>query len=151
MGMLETCTYEEMMVSLVKRITQLDVHEKLQSKLKTAKGAFSSSTKICRWCHSDILDDIPLASENIVVFKCGHSYHVSCCERKNLKSCPFCRTTVPSANSLSDVDVSFVIPRINSPESMARADLEENIEVPIQSEGFELKLDAPFKVMLKDF
>jgi len=153
MGMLETCTYEEMMVTLVKRITQLDVHEKLQTKLKTSKGAFSFSSKICRWCHSDILNDIPLASENIVVFQCGHPYHVSCCEKKNLKACPFCRANIPSTSSLQDVDVSFVLPRMNFLENEENISQEENQEIPaeIHSAGFELKLHAPFKVSLKEF
>jgi len=57
-----------MMVDLVKRITQSDVHEKLQGKLKNFKKGYSSKSKLCMACQGSIVD-YSISMENVVVFR----------------------------------------------------------------------------------
>lgn len=49
--MLETCTYEDTMVNLVKQVTQSDLHGKLASQLRYSKKGFSPKGKSCFSCH----------------------------------------------------------------------------------------------------
>jgi hypothetical protein len=67
--MLETCTYEDMMVDLVKRITQSDVHEKLKVKLRTVKKGYSAKNKLCMCCHTSIVDSSYETTKSVIVFQ----------------------------------------------------------------------------------
>lgn len=54
-GMLETCTYEETMIDLVKKITQADVHDKMTTKLKQVKKGVPVKASSCLACRSRLV------------------------------------------------------------------------------------------------
>jgi len=67
--MLETCTYEEMMVKLVKKITQSDAHEKLYKKVKYIKKGICAKNKICSSCDSYISHSSYSDNSSVVIFQ----------------------------------------------------------------------------------
>jgi len=66
--MLETCNYEETMIDLVKKITQSDVHDKMEVKLRQVKKGVPSKDPTCWACSSNIADYSTDEAE-IVVFQ----------------------------------------------------------------------------------
>lgn len=69
MGMLETCTYENTMVTLVKRITEADVHDIFKNRVRCLKQGFSSKNKKCSVCHQLLVSEKDTANTNLVVFQ----------------------------------------------------------------------------------
>lgn len=67
--MLETCTYEDMMVTLVKRVTESDVHDILKNHVKCLKQGFSSKNKACPICHSSIVSEGTSTNSGLVLFQ----------------------------------------------------------------------------------
>lgn len=68
-GMLETCTYEDMMVTLVKRVTESDVHDILKNHVKCLKQGFSPKSKSCPICHLPIVSEGNSSSSSLVIFQ----------------------------------------------------------------------------------
>lgn len=69
LGMLETCTYEDMMVTLVKRITESDVHDILKNHVKSLKQGFSTKNKACPLCHLPIVSEGTQSKTGLVLFQ----------------------------------------------------------------------------------
>lgn len=71
--MLEACYYEETMVTLVKKISESDIHDKLKNKHRIVKRGFTTLNKICPYCRlplsEAILGDSAVNADNVVVFQ----------------------------------------------------------------------------------
>ncbi|CAL8101722.1 unnamed protein product [Orchesella dallaii] len=156
MGMLETCTYEDMMVTLVKRVTESDLHDILKNHVKCLKQGFSSKNKACQICRQSVVSECTTAAtDSVVLFQCGHSYHYSCCERDGITSCILCHVSDPHSSQSRSRDISFNAPNVfhqyrqrTTSGSLLEDDNQEEI---ISHAEFELKLDASCKVELEDF
>jgi hypothetical protein len=148
-GMLETCTYEEFMVNLVKRITESDVHERLATKLKCTKKGFAPRNKICPVCHTNFTTEQCLSAEDskVLVFHCGHSFHNDCCSDQAVKACSLCQVQGKSEGPFQENVIAFPTPQHHgSCSSFWNTDGGLDKDHVISHAEFELKLEAPTKV-----
>ncbi|OXA63103.1 Vacuolar protein sorting-associated protein 8 [Folsomia candida] len=152
MGMLETCTYEDTMVNLVKQVTQSDLHGKLASQLRYSKKGFSPKGKSCFSCHMP-LNSTSSDKEDIdvVVFHCGHSIHHQCAIEHELTNCSLCQSNQDRPSSSGPAkDITFNIPN-KSAHFEFESSASENGHQFLSHSEFELQLEAKFKLSLEEF
>ncbi|CAG7727060.1 unnamed protein product [Allacma fusca] len=146
-GMLETCTYEQFMVNLVKRITESDVHERLATKLKCTKKGFAPRNKTCPACQANFSTEQYLSAEDsqVLVFHCGHSFHHDCCSDEALKVCSLCQVQGKSEGTSENNVISFPVSQ-HQTSSFWNTNGGLDKDHVISHAEFELKLEAPTKV-----
>ncbi|XP_035826479.1 vacuolar protein sorting-associated protein 8 homolog isoform X2 [Aplysia californica] len=75
-GMLENYNYEETLMETCKNLLYHDLHIHLRSLTQTATRGFVPRGDNCNICNQNYTEATP--AETILVFRCGHSYHMPC-------------------------------------------------------------------------
>ncbi|KAG1714892.1 Vacuolar protein sorting-associated protein 8 [Nymphon striatum] len=83
MGMLETYSYEQTLLHLTNNLLCSDLHNRLSNLHTIANKGYVSHSNKCSLCHKSFLS----AGSQVIIFRCGHSFHASCIQdnEPNLK------------------------------------------------------------------
>ncbi|XP_048511434.1 vacuolar protein sorting-associated protein 8 homolog isoform X2 [Athalia rosae] len=73
-GVLTHSRYEQTLVEATARLVSLELHEALKKALRDAGKAYQNGCTYCPVCRQPLSK----CSDYVVVFRCGHGYHVSC-------------------------------------------------------------------------
>lgn len=92
MKMLEAYNYEATLFETMNSLLNHDLNEQLTNLTRGARKAYTSRTKTCELCEEQLRDAV-----EVVLFKCGHSFHAFCLDEDNLDAgCPKCSNRVGS-------------------------------------------------------
>ncbi|XP_051156587.1 vacuolar protein sorting-associated protein 8 homolog [Leptopilina boulardi] len=98
--------YEQTLVETTSRLVSLEIHEALKRTLRDSGKGCSSNSLTCPICRQKFAN----CTEYIVIFGCGHGYHVECLSES--KVCYKCLNTKGWTNK----PVNFTIPPHRPPE-----------------------------------
>ena len=87
MGMLDSFNYQQTLLQTTNNLIESDLHNQLYNLTKNASKAHSSPSTLCAMCMKDLIFD-----DDVVVFKCTHTFHLSCIGSKSKKTfkCHLC-------------------------------------------------------------
>ncbi|GAB6028320.1 Vacuolar protein sorting-associated protein 8 [Chamberlinius hualienensis] len=75
LGMLESYHYEMILLKTTKNLVYDDLHYQMTNRMKIANRGISSHNNLCHICGKNFSH---YTNENIILFRCRHSYHEKC-------------------------------------------------------------------------